>query len=246
MPGTQQCSRRTLLEPGTDPAFPAPESDSVTAAAAAAAISGSDQRQRTGSAVNHQQPCPLPQTSGPHRGVPSLTLFLIRIHERTATRTMSRGATPAVHRPCAPLHATMQAADAPSAGSQPFNHPPRDRDDGATLGSLPTGGDSEGRRSGSSSIPVPFPVPFPMQRPKQRQRQLQRQQTAPAISYCNKPGRGSTPPLQRHLGTISPRATLQSPSSRERLPTQSDTAPVTPRPLSIAMALRPCVFAPLR
>jgi len=33
----------------------------------------------------------------------------------------------------APLHATQEAAGAPSAWSQSFNHPPRDHADGATL-----------------------------------------------------------------------------------------------------------------
>jgi len=52
---------------------------------------------------------------------------------RFSFRTMSNRATPAVHRPGAPLHATMQAAGAPSAGSQSFNILSRDRADGATL-----------------------------------------------------------------------------------------------------------------
>jgi len=71
------------------------------------------------------------------------------IRLRLPHRTMASRATPAVHRSGAPLHATMQAAGAPSARSQSFNHPSRDRADGATLGSLPLGGDSEGRRSGT-------------------------------------------------------------------------------------------------
>ena len=58
------------------------------------------------------------------------------MHSRlfTTPRTMSNRATLAAKRSGAPLHATRQAAGVPSAGSQPFNHPPRDRDDGATLG----------------------------------------------------------------------------------------------------------------
>jgi hypothetical protein len=68
---------------------------------------------------------------------------------RSTLRTMSNRATPAVHRSGAPLHAAKQAAGAPSAGSQFFNRPSRDPADGATLGSLPPGGDSEGRRPGT-------------------------------------------------------------------------------------------------
>jgi len=51
-----------------------------------------------------------------------------------ASRKTSRGATLAADRSGASLHATRQAAGAPSAGSQSFNHPPRYHADGATLG----------------------------------------------------------------------------------------------------------------
>ena len=84
--------------------------------------------------------------------VPSMPIRL-----RSLLRTMSNRATPAVHRPGAPLHATRQAAGAPSAGSQSSNHPSRDRADGATLGSLRSGGDSEGRRPGTP-ISADFPT----------------------------------------------------------------------------------------
>jgi hypothetical protein len=39
---------------------------------------------------------------------------------------------------------------------------------------------------------------------------------------------------------------VQSPPFRERLSTKSDTLPAASRPFTIAMAKRPCVFAPLR
>jgi hypothetical protein len=103
---------------------------------------------------------------------------------RFTLRTMSNRATPAAHRPGAPLHARKQAAGVPSAGSQPFNHPPRDPADGATLGSLPAGGDSEGRHSG---------------KPRSR---------SPSATSGSDHGRGSTPPLRRHPGTYSFRAVL--------------------------------------
>jgi hypothetical protein len=71
------------------------------------------------------------------------------IRRRVTSCTMTCRATLAVHRSSAPLHVTIQAAGAPSAGSKPLNRPSRDPADGVTLGSLRTGGDSEGRRSGT-------------------------------------------------------------------------------------------------
>jgi hypothetical protein len=71
------------------------------------------------------------------------------IRLRHALRTMSYRATLAEDRPGAPLHAAKQAAGVPSVWSQSFNHPPRDPADGATLGSLQSGGHSEGRRPGT-------------------------------------------------------------------------------------------------
>jgi hypothetical protein len=82
---------------------------------------------------------------------------------RLTFRTMSYRATLAAKRSGASAQATRQAAGVPSAGSQSPNPPPRDHADGATLGSLRSGGDSEGRCSRSSSIPIP------MKRPEQRQ-----------------------------------------------------------------------------
>jgi len=58
-------------------------------------------------------------------------------------------ATPAVHRPRVAVPVTKQAAGVPSAWSQSFNHPPRDRADGAMLGRLRPGGGSEGRHPGT-------------------------------------------------------------------------------------------------
>jgi hypothetical protein len=74
-----------------------------------------------------------------------------RSQARVGRGARSTRARPAVNCPGAPLHSTKAAADVPSAGSQTFNHPPRDPADGATLGSLRTGGDSEGPRSRTPS-----------------------------------------------------------------------------------------------
>jgi hypothetical protein len=64
-----------------------------------------------------------------------LGVFLIeRAHATNTCRKTPRGATPAGHRSGASAPATKQAAGALSARSQPFNPPPRDRADGATLG----------------------------------------------------------------------------------------------------------------
>jgi len=109
-------------------------------------------------------------------------------------RTMSNRATPAAQRSGAPLHATRQAAGVPSAGSQPFPSPPRGRADGATLGSLPPGGDSEGRRPGTPSVPMKCPS----------QRQWQRSASGPS-------GRGSTSnQRQRTREGINPSPTKTS------------------------------------
>ena len=53
---------------------------------------------------------------------------------RVRPMTMSCRATLAAERPGASVPVTKQAAGAPSAWSQSFNCPPRDRADGATLG----------------------------------------------------------------------------------------------------------------
>ena len=58
---------------------------------------------------------------------------------------MACRATLAEKRSGADLDVAMQAAGVPAARSQFFNLLSRDRADGATLGSLRTGGDSEGR-----------------------------------------------------------------------------------------------------
>ena len=84
----------------------------------------------TGACRDHR---PYRSTSGTLRGVPSLTLFLRPLPVRTASRTMSRGATLAVQRPGEAVPTTRQAAGVPSARSQLLNHLSRDRADGATL-----------------------------------------------------------------------------------------------------------------
>jgi hypothetical protein len=90
------------------------------------------------------------RTYGVHRGVPGTALCLRCPSGCTACSAQCRyRATPAAQRSGAPLQATRQAAGAPSAGSQSFNPPPREHADGATLRSLRSGGDSEGRRSGT-------------------------------------------------------------------------------------------------
>ena len=61
--------------------------------------------------------------------VPSMPF---RLH--ATLRTMSNRATLAVYRSGASAPATRQAAGVPSARSQSFNHQPRDRAEGATLG----------------------------------------------------------------------------------------------------------------
>jgi hypothetical protein len=109
-------------------------------AATGSANSASDQRQQAASTTSHQRPYPSTwasrthrgapsapasrATSGAHRGVPSLVFFsLIALTRRFDSRKTPRGATPAVNRSSASLHATRQAAGVPSAGSQPPHSP---------------------------------------------------------------------------------------------------------------------------
>jgi hypothetical protein len=69
-------------------------------------------------------------------GVPSLTLFLMRLRSATRDPNNVKGGNHGQPPSGAPVPATREAAGVPSAWSQSFNSPPRDHADGATLGRL--------------------------------------------------------------------------------------------------------------
>ena len=115
MPGTQHCSRRTILEPGTHPAF-----------CQGWRVCRSNRRAGV-----------APEPAGFWRSSGRAGLAIVPAtprRPRVGHRTLACRATLAVHRSGAPLQATKEAAGVPSAWSQFLNPPPRDRADGATLG----------------------------------------------------------------------------------------------------------------
>jgi hypothetical protein len=173
MPGTQLSSRRKKLEPGTHSAFFQSARERVESRTRGDMAS-------TGRAEAIPESVDIWRSPG-RAGfdiVPTM-----RNRRRSTFRTMSNRAPPAAHHPGAPLHSTRQAAGVPSAWSQPFILLPRDRADGATLGSLPPGGDSEGRRPRTPRRGRPGCSSFP---------------------HRSRPSPAGTPALQKAQPTLGP------------------------------------------